>query len=509
MANIYLKSGAGAVVLSARAWALGDKMVPTRTDVSTNVATARKWVWECTTAGTSVGTPTWPATVTQDVTTVTDSGVVWTARKPGYSSGTTEDWAYATIFTDYATSATSVAGGDRVVASSTHTENNTTAITPLVGGSSGIVVSVDDSVAPPTTYVKGAKIQTTGAVAFTVGGSGKWQGFVFEIGIGATGSTGNFNYGSTGGLRSYVEDCDIILATNPGATTTITNSNLVEGIFRNVNVKLGVVGNRIIPNGPFTWIGGGAIAGTATPTVGLIQGNGYCPKVFGVDFTNFASTLGIFNAGSQSAKGAIYNCKLPASWTGSLATGTLGRSERYSMYNCDSGAVNYKLKIQDYAGTINDETTRVMTGGASDGTTAYSWKMASNANTDGNINWLATDPIIKWVDATGSAVTATVEILHDSVTDLTNADIWIEVEVLDNSTAPEESIVSDRTAWAAVTGTAHAASSATWTTTGMSNPRKQKIEVAVTPQMKGFVMVKVYLAKASYTVYVNPQVALV
>lgn len=63
-----------------QAWALGDMMYPHPTDTSTDVAVARGYAWEVTTAGTSNGTPTWPASVTVDVTTVTQNGVVWIAR---------------------------------------------------------------------------------------------------------------------------------------------------------------------------------------------------------------------------------------------------------------------------------------------------------------------------------------------------------------------------------------------------------------------------------------------
>src|SRR6188508_3468017 len=102
MASFYLKSGAGAIEYSNRAWTLGEKMVPARADNSTNFAVARKWVWEVTTAGTSSATPAWPAvSATQDVTTVTEAGgVIWTARKPGFSTGSTASWAFAGINAD-------------------------------------------------------------------------------------------------------------------------------------------------------------------------------------------------------------------------------------------------------------------------------------------------------------------------------------------------------------------------------------------------------------------------
>jgi hypothetical protein len=68
------------ILLANRAWALGEIMAPALGDVSANVAVARGYAWEVTTAGTSTGTPVWPAAVTVNTTTVTQNGVVWTAR---------------------------------------------------------------------------------------------------------------------------------------------------------------------------------------------------------------------------------------------------------------------------------------------------------------------------------------------------------------------------------------------------------------------------------------------
>ena len=54
------------------------------------------------------------------------------------------------------------------------------------------------------------------------------------------------------------------------------------------------------------------------------------------------------------------------------------------------------------------------------------------------------------------------------------------------------------------TGADQAASSVTWTTTGLTNPNKQALSVSFTPQMKGPVTATVYLALPSKTVYVDP-----
>ena len=124
MGTLYVKSGSGATErANSTVYALGDRMVIAPADLSTNYTYARKWVWECTVAGTSgAAVPTWPSAVTQEVTTIADGSVVWTARRPGFSSGTTANWTFATIHLSYA--ATASVGGDIVYVSSSHSENS-------------------------------------------------------------------------------------------------------------------------------------------------------------------------------------------------------------------------------------------------------------------------------------------------------------------------------------------------------------------------------------------------
>jgi hypothetical protein len=56
------------------------------------------------------------------------------------------------------------------------------------------------------------------------------------------------------------------------------------------------------------------------------------------------------------------------------------------------------------------------------------------------------------------------------------------------------------------TGTAQADdTSSTWATTGMSNPNKQKLSVQITPQEKGYILARVLVYKAAYTLYVCPK----
>jgi hypothetical protein len=189
-----------------------------------------------------------------------------------------------------------------------------------------------------------------------------------------------------------------------------------------------------------------------------------------------------------------------------LFTGTptaLRRGANIVVELCSAGTANFKLATSEFAGTLVDEVTYVRTGGASDGTTPMAWKMVSNANNC--FSALRTPQIATWVDETAVAKTLTVEILHDSVTALKDDEIWLEVVALTDANFPQASFTTDK-GIPVFGGTAQTSSSATWYTTGMANPNRQKLSVSVTPQMKGFVTAKVHFAKPNYTVYVDPKI---
>jgi len=225
-----------------------------------------------------------------------------------------------------------------------------------------------------------------------------------------------------------------------------------------------------------------------------------------VDLSALSSSVNIVGNGSGMCQLMLRNCKLPASWSGLLVSTTITTPGfRVEMHNCDSADTNYRLWVEDYAGSIKSETTLVRTGGASDGVTGYSFKMTTTANANALVAPLVSPEIAIWNDAVGSSKTVTVEILHDSATNLTDGEIWLEVEYLGTSGYPLSSFVSDAKADILATSADQATSSETWTTTGMSNPNTQKLSVTFTPQEAGYFQAKVYLAKASKTVYVCPK----
>jgi hypothetical protein len=227
--------------------------------------------------------------------------------------------------------------------------------------------------------------------------------------------------------------------------------------------------------------------------------------VQGFDFSALSSSVNIVKALGDGGVVAIFrDCKLPASWSGALVTsGQTKLGSRVEMHNCDNADTNYRIWVEDYAGSIKSETTIVRTGGASDGTTTLSWKMASSANTHYGVGGLASPEIVKWNETTGSSITATVEIVTDNVT-LKDDECWLEIQYLGTSGFPLSLFSADAKADVLATAVAQTTSTETWTTTGLATPVKQKLSVSFTPQEKGYVHAVVKLAKPSATVYVDP-----
>lgn len=442
---------------------------------------------------------------------------IYVRSSDGNNADGASTWALAKA--DATGAAAIDAAGDDVFFSDNHAESTASALSlAFVNNATNPVklLSVDDSAEPPTALLAGAKITTTGANGISVGGSIYVWGLTFECGSGAVNADLVLNpNGSLDNARQIYEDCIFrVVATGSSADlqvngTASTNNNANWTRWVNCQAKFSRVGGGIQNWGEFIWEGGGIESGsTALTSVLFIAPSSGRPArwdIRGVDLSNAGSAVSMFNAaGTAFQLGIMRNCKLPASWSGSLATGTWNVQGRFAMYNCDNADTHYRLWIEEYAGAITDETTIVKTGGASDGTTPIAWKMVTRAAANEYVARLTTDDIAVWIEDIGSPITITLDFLHDSVTALQDDEIWMLVEYQGTSGFPLSVTASCRRANVLTAPANHDASSATWTTTGLTNPNEQKLEVTFTPLEKGVAYIRVFLAKPSYTVYLDP-----
>lgn len=430
-----------------------------------------------------------------------DDGSTWALAKATLAAAMTAAGAGGTVYVDSAHSETPSA--------------NLTLTSPGTVASPQRILCVDrtGNPEPPTALATGAIVGPTGGDR-TVTITGCFYCYGIEFRVGTTGNTGFIAIASAEATEHQVyENCVLFCSTNGGGSNsgffmgTNANNNydtLIE--FRNTHLKFNSTNQGISIRAPFRWKGGQLQGTIPTVLVGWITAKQRGLTIIdGVDLSAAGSGKTLFNvdiaAGGQVK---LNNCKLGSSVA--ITTGSVKSPGGIyiDVVNCDSGDTNYRYYRQRYQGEIFHESTIVRTGGASDGTTGISRKMVSSANAK-LYSPLVLDGIIAW-NETLSAITATIEVVTDNVT-LTDKEAWLEVEYLGTSGFPLSLFADDRATDDAAhlgSGANQTTSSETWTTTGLTTPVKQKLAVTFTPAEKGPIRLRVMLAKASTTMYVDP-----
>lgn len=559
MADYYANSANAAEWAASAAKNLGDRVVCT---IAYGTAAAKKYVYECTVAGTTGGTqPTWPTTPGN---TVADNDITWTCREC-----TTQ--ANASRYAHYLIN-NRLAAGDRLFVKNTHSELIST-LTILSPGSMAApiqVLSHSDAAEPPTTLAAGAVIGSTGSSRLTYyGGSTYSYGIEWSNAVG-----GSFGYygllGANAASTVFVVENGSIRQNNNDSVLYIGNDAAhyppYGTLVRLINSTLKLRGSGIVMVDSRFEMFGGSLAydgGTNLPST-LITPSGRSANLIlfdGVDLSLMGSGKNLIGGASDGPCRAIFrNCKLGASVTKVSGTIPNAGSAEIEFVNCSDGDTNYEYDRYLFGGSVVEETTVRRNGGASDGTTPISDKYVTLSSvslvTPFIGNWMQA-----WNESTGASKTLTIHYLHGGATALDNDDIWPEVMALTTSGFPLASLASGRkadvlasaSAWAADTaadwddGVAAWAASTAYSvgdirrkmtgdgsvfictvagTSGGSEPswpandgdtvvdggtltwrkmRREKISVGFTPQEKGPVRARVCVAAASLTVWVCPK----
>jgi hypothetical protein len=105
-----------------------------------------------------------------------------------------------------------------------------------------------------------------------------------------------------------------------------------------------------------------------------------------------------------------------------------------------------------------------------------------------------------------TAQTASIDLIRDNATALTDRDIWSDLDSAASASFPNYTYQTNRNAQPFTGSTANQpTSTATWTGTGgFSNPTKQKLQNAFTAAATGLLQSRVYVGKASETLYMDP-----
>lgn len=403
--------------------------------------------------------------------------------------------------------------GDSIWVSQSHAESTAGAISLAFAGtlaSPTRILCGNDGAEPPTA------LATTGSITSSTS-TIDWQGNCYVYGLSITAETAITLCSSSSNQTQTFHSCkfrwngggsagrmNMAVGNNITAKATLIDCELYFGHANNTPITI---------HGDCTIRGGSFNPSSNTPSLGVFQlGTDRTAGrlvVDGLDFSNLGSTLILCRGGSgpvASGKVTLRNCKLPASWSGSLMTAApAAPGQRYEMWNCDSADTNYRIWIEDYAGSVKHSSAIYKD--AFSGGTKHSFVFASSANAKYPLIPLEGPELFADNSTTGSSVTATVEIVTDGVT-LKDDECWLEVMYMGTSGVPLGTWIRDSKTDVLATAANQATSTESWTTTGLSSPTKQKLSVTFTPQEAGHIIGRVMLAKASTTVYVDPELKL-
>jgi hypothetical protein len=361
-----------------------------------------------------------------------------------------------------------------------------------------------NSPAQDSDLLAGAAITTTGAFGITITGFAYIYGVTLNVGTGTTLAV--LTLVSTVASDLTFENCTlkspITTANSIWAVGAAVNSGSSRVTFINTTVSFngGVSCGLNSAGGTFYWKNtASAIGGTQTAIANFLSASRVSVFILdGVDLSFIASGKNIVGALTGSAVVQLKNCRLAS---GALFATPSAAGCFVDVINCDSGATGYRHERHMYQGVQTVSTS--VNNGASDGVQVQSWQIITTANANRQSPFECFE-IIQWV-APGTYANTLVNVTSATAS-LTNADVWVEAQVLDNASFPISDLYSSGPATQLTTGTTLTAGSA-WTVPLGGSPSNYVLNVpSFTVAIAGYVRFTVKVGKASQTLYVDPKV---
>lgn len=455
MATYRCWSGSGVTQrANSTAYSLGARMQPSTSDTSTNHAVAKRYVWECTTAGTSAGAvPSWSASYTVDSSTITDGTVTWTCRAPGLSSGSTVDWTFASLYVFY--THTLCAAGDIILVHYTSqepTNSATMAITFAVDNVQIISVDKDSSEAYTPMGTSGYICNTSANATNSINA---WAVKLRLRGITLrnTGTSGSVLLLLNGNDDGHIvgEDIRLEYTGNNNVQMCIgsTGDARTWTSIRNLTVSNANAG-QLLRLGSFGEIMGLTFTGTVARTIlfqltNTVDATGTRWLIHSMDasHTTSVSSSATLVADNTAIGGRIefLDPILPSSYA--ILSGASNVNQAGLEVLIQNGKAGSTTGIHAYSnalGSVTRNTTITYNG------EAFSWKIDAAAGAT-----RAAPFVMPWMwgqIATGASVTPKIEILRDgSTTALTDAEVWCERGAQVTSGSPLKTFVSTEAAY--------------------------------------------------------------
>jgi len=447
MANWYVSSVKYAAIAQfaiSTAYTVGQLV---RQLAAPTAANAR--VFKCTTAGTSAGTePTWNL---GDGATTTSGTATFTQVAGREAEQSTGNWA-APFGTLAGANLIATVAGDVIYVAADHSESYAAA-TDVQGTIVPRICVTAGSAVPPVeaSLSRGAAIETTGNFGLNLINSCLYRGFDFRSGVGGTNTAGNMTINAS----NKFEDCRFKLGTSStsaqisfGSAATARGSVELTADcrfeFSHVSQSFANNFSEVLINDCPNFLVGPTYPTGTLFNGGSSNGNRSIWIVRNTDLSNAAGQI----APSQTAGNiTLENCKLHASATFGV---TINNSVKNGVriHNCTSStSINNALVERGAYTDLEIATDLYRTGGATDGVTPCSWKITTKTNSQVDGQRASPPRIGKRINATGSALTFTVEaiLMTNGLLSLTRAKIWGEFSILTSATSPVEELKSTRT----------------------------------------------------------------
>jgi hypothetical protein len=424
----------------------------------------------------------------------------------GSNTSPYDTWAKAA--TSLVTAVTGAAAGDVIVMGSDYTETITSALTIGPGTSNtnpyAVMCGTKATTAGLSDLTPGAVI-TVSTGGITLNGSGYYSGITFIMSQAASLA---LSLAATNACAMRFDNCSFQISGGGSGSVLDIGSYTAGGgsssVLKNCTFKFSYAGQKVsIMGGNVRIIGGSILSGGTSPTAfcGLDSSNRGATEFRvseGFSLANCSAGVNLVTAGSM--RSVFSDIVLPTSWSGTpVATPAVGQA--VELYQSYANTTLYRTYITRYTVTIRDDTSIYVTSGLVDGTTPYSYKLVTTANVSYPNNVAYGQTMEVGNSTVGSQITVTVPIIHDSVTALTNEQVYLQVGYLDTANGV---LVDDAPATVITTASAQTTSTADWAGSGysnMTNPNKQELSVSFTPNQVGALICRVCMTAASKTLY--------
>lgn len=456
-------------------------------------------------SGSATVNPSFVGTVAGQITS--DGAVSWTCLGAASSFAA---WAAPFARLQTAASLTFTHGGnDTTYLASEHTESQASAMTATLNGSAtqpNNVLCVAKTPVPPTSVTTGAALATTGASNISITNAANANGYIEGVTITAGDGSSAANLGLNAQSNQY-RNCTFKLGGTGAGQIFNASGNKFASRLENCNFQFAAVGQSIGGSNDLIIRGGGVI-GSVFPTT-LFQPLSAFLDIEGMDLSNIAGTLiGVGSGSNPRVLAFLRKCKLNAGVTMANLTDFAGDSE-VVWDNCSSDTRNYLAGKINAQGTQTVEPNAVRSGGASNGTTSFSWKITPTTKSFFQLPFSSLLIDSKFKPA--GTYTVTLFGIIDRATIPFNDEVWLELSYLGDSGSPLASF--DRSTGKAnllATNAAQTADlSSSWSgsvVSGMSNPNMFKLSATITTTLDGFVSIRAKSASmAGVSVYIDPK----